>query len=161
MANRNEEHLGKALFKSMGDMGLLGVTIPEKYGGAGLGYVSYGLVATEVERVDSSFRSALSVQSSLVMYPIFAYGSEDMKNKYLPELANGNFVGCFGLTVSIIILDSWYMHSYLIRILLIILSPALLATFVLYAINRNPITGATHHQWTRDGDLMLVLMNIF
>lgn len=98
MANRNEEHLGKALFKSMGDMGLLGVTIPEKYGGAGLGYVSYGLVATEVERVDSSFRSALSVQSSLVMYPIFAYGSEDMKNKYLPELANGNFVGCFGLT---------------------------------------------------------------
>jgi len=98
MANRNEEHLGKALFKSMGDMGLLGVTIPEKYGGAGLGYVSYGLVATEVERVDSSFRSALSVQSSLVMYPIFAYGSEDMKSKYLPELATGNFVGCFGLT---------------------------------------------------------------
>lgn len=79
-------------------MGLLGPTIPSYYGGAGLNYVSYGLIAAEVERVDSSYRSAMSVQSSLVMHPIYAYGNEDMKRKYLPELASGNLVGCFGLT---------------------------------------------------------------
>ncbi len=83
----------------MGGMGFLGSTIPEYYGGAGLNYVSYGLMATEVERVDSSYRSAMSVQSSLVMHPIYAFGNEEMKKKYLPELARGNLVGCFGLTV--------------------------------------------------------------
>ena len=85
----------------MGSMGLLGPTIPETYGGAGLGYVSYGLIATEVERVDSAYRSAMSVQSSLVMHPIYAFASEELKRKYLPELAKGNLVGCFGLTVSV------------------------------------------------------------
>lgn len=99
-ANRHEETLDHNMMKQMGEVGMLGATIPESYGGAGLGYVSYGLLATEVERVDSSYRSAMSVQSSLVMYPIFAYGTEEMKRKYLPELASGNFVGCFGLTVS-------------------------------------------------------------
>lgn len=99
-ANRHEETLDHNMMKQMGEVGMLGATIPEAYGGAGLGYVSYGLLATEVERVDSSYRSAMSVQSSLVMYPIFAYGTEQMKRKYLPELASGNFVGCFGLTVS-------------------------------------------------------------
>jgi glutaryl-CoA dehydrogenase len=84
--------------QKMGAVGLLGPTLPEKYGGAGLGYVSYGLLTTEVERVDSAYRSAMSVQSSLVMYPIFAYASEELKLKYLPELAAGRFVGCFGLT---------------------------------------------------------------
>ena len=86
------------MLQAMGEMGLLGVTTPTKYGGGGLGYVSYGLITSQVEMVDSSFRSAVSVQSSLVMYPIFAYGSEYLKGKYLPELALGNFVGCFGLT---------------------------------------------------------------
>ena len=100
MANRNEEFLDHALMKQMGGLGLLGPTIPEKYGGAGLSYVSYGLIATEVERVDSAYRSAMSVQSSLVMHPIYAYGSEMQKRKYLPELAAGNLIGCFGLTVS-------------------------------------------------------------
>jgi len=98
MANRNEEVMDKSLMQDMGSLGLLGCTIPEKYGGAGLGYVSYGLITTEVERVDSAYRSAMSVQSSLVMYPIYAYGSEKQKMKYLPELAAGNFIGCFGLT---------------------------------------------------------------
>jgi len=98
MANRNEDTLDKSLMQEMGSLGLLGPTIPEKYGGAGLGYVSYGLIATEVERVDSAYRSAMSVQSSLVMYPIYAYGSEEQKMKYLPELAQGNMIGCFGLT---------------------------------------------------------------
>jgi len=98
LANRHEDTLGHEQMKSMGEMGMLGSTIPERYGGAGLSYVSYGLIATEVERVDSSYRSAMSVQSSLVMYPIYAFGSEDMKRKYLPELAQGNLVGCFGLT---------------------------------------------------------------
>jgi glutaryl-CoA dehydrogenase len=97
-ANRHEKTLDHELMKKMGDVGLLGPTIPEQYGGSGLGYVSYGLIATEVERVDSSYRSAMSVQSSLVMYPIFAYGTEEMKRKYLPELARGNLIGCFGLT---------------------------------------------------------------
>jgi len=85
-------------FLITGEVGMLGPTIPEVYGGAGLGYVSYGLLATEVERVDSAYRSAMSVQSSLVMYPIYAYGTEEMKRKYLPELASGNMIGCFGLT---------------------------------------------------------------
>lgn len=98
LANRNEDTMDKSMMQEMGALGLLGVTIPEKYGGAGLGYVSYGLVATEVERVDSAYRSAMSVQSSLVMYPINAYGSEEQKMKYLPELAQGNLIGCFGLT---------------------------------------------------------------
>ena len=82
----------------MGELGLLGATIPAEYGGAGLGYVSYGLVAREVERVDSGYRSAMSVQSSLVMHPIFAYGSEAQRRRYLPKLASGEWVGCFGLT---------------------------------------------------------------
>src|SRR3546814_16476231 len=81
----------------LGALGLLGATIPETYGGAGLGYVSYGLVAREVERVDSGYRSAMSVQSSLVMHPIHAYGSEALRRKYLPGLATGEKIGCFGL----------------------------------------------------------------
>ena len=100
MNNRNEVPFDHTDMQKMGQMGLLGPTIPEYYGGAGLGYVSYGLIAAEVERVDSSYRSAMSVQSSLVMHPIYAFGSEEMKLKYLPELAKGNLVGCFGLTVS-------------------------------------------------------------
>ncbi len=86
------------IFREMGEVGLLGVTIPETYGGLGTGYVSYGLVAREVERVDSGYRSMMSVQSSLVMYPIHAYGSEEQRVKYLPKLASGDFIGCFGLT---------------------------------------------------------------
>ncbi|MFA3915606.1 acyl-CoA dehydrogenase [Ruegeria hyattellae] len=86
------------IFREMGEMGLLGITIPEEYGGLGSGYVSYGLVAREIERVDSGYRSMMSVQSSLVMYPIYAYGSEDQRRKYLPKLASGAFIGCFGLT---------------------------------------------------------------
>ena len=87
-----------AIFREMGDMGLLGVTVPEQYGGLGGNYVSYGLVAREVERVDSGYRSMMSVQSSLVMYPIYAYGSEEQRMKYLPKLSSGEFLGCFGLT---------------------------------------------------------------
>src|SRR5215207_1217633 len=87
-----------AIFREMGELGLLGATIPETYGGAGLGHVAYGLVAREVERVDSGYRSAMSVQSSLVMYPIFAYGSEEIRRRFLPGLATGELVGCFGLT---------------------------------------------------------------
>ena len=86
------------IFREMGEMGLLGVTVPEQYGGIGAGYVSYGLVAREVERVDSGYRSMMSVQSSLVMYPIYAYGSEEQRQKYLPKLASGEYIGCFGLT---------------------------------------------------------------
>ncbi|MBN7786717.1 acyl-CoA dehydrogenase [Ponticoccus gilvus] len=86
------------IFAEMGQMGLLGVTVPEEYGGIGAGYVSYGLVAREVERVDSGYRSMMSVQSSLVMYPIYAYGSEEQRQKYLPKLASGEWIGCFGLT---------------------------------------------------------------
>ncbi len=86
------------LFPLMGEAGLLGVTIPEEYGGAGAGYVAYGLVAREIERVDSGYRSMASVQSSLVMYPIHAYGSDAQKEKYLPRLAGGQLIGCFGLT---------------------------------------------------------------
>ncbi len=87
-----------AIFREMGEAGLLGVTIPEDYGGLGLGYVALGLIAREVERIDSGFRSMLSVQSSLVMYPIHAYGSEEQKRRYLPKLATGELIGCFGLT---------------------------------------------------------------
>jgi glutaryl-CoA dehydrogenase len=93
-----DEHFDREIMSEMGALGLLGATIPEEYGGAGLGYVSYGLVAREVERVDSGYRSAMSVQSSLVMHPINAYGTEEQKRKYLPKLATGEWVGCFGLT---------------------------------------------------------------
>ena len=86
------------IFREMGTLGLLGVTVPEEYGGLGAGYVAYGVVAREVERVDSGYRSMMSVQSSLVMYPIYAYGSEEQRNKYLPGLAEGRLIGCFGLT---------------------------------------------------------------
>ncbi len=92
------EHFDRDILREMGALGLLGATIPNEYGGAGLGYVSYGLIARAVERVDSGYRSAMSVQSSLVMYPIFAYGSEEQRQKYLPRLASGELVGCFGLT---------------------------------------------------------------
>jgi glutaryl-CoA dehydrogenase len=93
-----EERVEPEIFREMGEMGLLGVTVPEEYGGLGAGYVTYGLVAREIERVDSGYRSMMSVQSSLVMYPIHAYGSEEQKRKYLPKLASGEFIGCFGLT---------------------------------------------------------------
>jgi len=92
------ESFDRAILSEMGELGLLGATIPNEYGGAGLGYVSYGLIARAVERVDSGYRSAMSVQSSLVMYPIHAYGSEEQRRKYLPGLASGEMVGCFGLT---------------------------------------------------------------
>jgi len=92
------EETDAGIFKEMGDMGLLGVTVPEEYGGLGGSYVSYGLVAREVERVDSGYRSMMSVQASLVMYPIYAYGSEAQRKKYLPKLAAGEWIGCFGLT---------------------------------------------------------------
>ena len=93
-----EEEVAPEIFRQMGDMGLLGITVPEEYGGLGAGYVTYGLVAREIERVDSGYRSMMSVQSSLVMYPIYAYGSEDQRQKYLPGLASGLLIGCFGLT---------------------------------------------------------------
>ncbi|MEI2417426.1 acyl-CoA dehydrogenase [Orrella sp. JC864] len=96
-AFRNE-HTDPAIFAEMGELGLLGATIPAEYGGAGLNYVSYGLIAREVERVDSGYRSMMSVQSSLVMVPINAFGSEAQKRKYLPKLARGEWIGCFGLT---------------------------------------------------------------
>jgi len=92
------EKTDPAIFREMGEMGLLGVTIPEEYGGIGASYVAYGLVAREIERVDSGYRSMMSVQSSLVMYPIYAYGSEEQRMKYLPKLASGEYIGCFGLT---------------------------------------------------------------
>lgn len=93
-----DEAFDRAIMREMGEIGLLGATLPEKYGGAGFGHVAYGLIAREVERVDSGYRSAMSVQSSLVMHPIFAYGSEAQRRKYLPKLASGEFIGCFGLT---------------------------------------------------------------
>jgi glutaryl-CoA dehydrogenase len=92
------EKMDTAIFREMGELGLFGPTIPADYGGAGLNYVSYGLIAREIERVDSGFRSIMSVQSSLVMVPIFEFGSEAQKQKYLPRLATGEWVGCFGLT---------------------------------------------------------------
>ncbi len=93
-----EERYDPEVVREMGELGLLGPTIPEDYGGAGLGYVAYGLITREIERVDSGYRSSMSVQSSLVMHPIFAYGSEAQRKKYLPKLASGEMVGCFGLT---------------------------------------------------------------
>jgi glutaryl-CoA dehydrogenase len=93
-----EERFDRKTLAEMGALGLLGPTIPEEYGGAGLGYVAYGLIAREIERVDSGYRSAASVQSSLVMHPIYAYGTEAQRRKYLPKLATGEMVGCFGLT---------------------------------------------------------------
>jgi glutaryl-CoA dehydrogenase len=93
-----DEDFDREIMREMGELGLLGATIPTEYGGAGLNYVSYGLVARAVERVDSGYRSAMSVQSSLVMHPIHAYGSEEQRMKYLPRLASGEWVGCFGLT---------------------------------------------------------------
>ena len=92
------EQTDPEIFREMGASGLLGVTIPEEYGGVGAGYVAYGLVAREVERIDSGYRSMMSVQSSLVMFPIHAYGSEEQRMKYLPKLASGEWIGCFGLT---------------------------------------------------------------
>ena len=94
----SKEHTDPAIFAEMGEQGLLGITLPEAYGGAAASYVAYGLVAREVERVDSGYRSMMSVQSSLVMYPIYAYGSEEQRMEYLPKLARGEWIGCFGLT---------------------------------------------------------------
>ena len=96
-AHRHET-FDPAIFAEMGELGLLGCTIPEEYGGAGLGHVAYGLVAREIERVDSGYRSTMSVQSSLVMYPIWAYGTDEQRRRWLPALARGEKVGCFGLT---------------------------------------------------------------
>ncbi len=96
-ANRHET-FDPTIFREMGEMGMLGSTMPEKYGCAGSSYVAYGLVGREVERVDSGYRSAMSVQSSLVMFPIYAYGSEEQRQKFLPKLATGEWIGCFGLT---------------------------------------------------------------
>ncbi|CAO3439047.1 acyl-CoA dehydrogenase [Azospirillum endophyticum] len=93
-----EERFDREIMTEMGELGLLGPTIPEEYGGPGVSHVAYGLVAREVERVDSGYRSAMSVQSSLVMHPIYSYGSEEQKKKWLPRLATGELVGCFGLT---------------------------------------------------------------
>src|SRR5246500_2539796 len=90
-----EERFDREIMSEMGALGLLGATVPEEYGGAGLGYVAYGLIAREVERVDSGYRSAMSVQSSLVMYPVYAYGNEALRRKFLPKLATGEMVGCF------------------------------------------------------------------
>jgi glutaryl-CoA dehydrogenase len=98
LAANREGNFNPDILREMGELGLIGSTIPQEYGGAGLGYVSYGLIAREVERVDSGFRSLMSVQSSLVMYPIYAYGSEAQRRKYLHKLASGELVGCFGLT---------------------------------------------------------------
>src|SRR5690242_7785242 len=96
-ANR-KEIFHTEIMREFGEMGLLGITVPETYGGAGLGYVAYGLAAREVERVDSGYRSAMSVQSSLVMHPIYAFGSEEQRRRFLPKLATGEMIGCFGLT---------------------------------------------------------------
>ena len=96
-ANRHE-HFDRDIYREMAELGMLGATLPEEQGGAGLNYVCYGLIAREVERVDSSYRSAMSVQSSLVIYPITAYGTEEQRARYLPKLVSGEWVGCFGLT---------------------------------------------------------------
>ncbi|MCC6887406.1 MAG: acyl-CoA dehydrogenase [Hyphomicrobiales bacterium] len=93
-----EEHFERAVVNEMGELGLLGPTLPEEYGGSALGEVCYGLIAREIERADSGYRSVMSVQSSLVMYPIYAYGTEAQRRKYLPKLASGEILGCFGLT---------------------------------------------------------------
>ncbi|WP_292978850.1 acyl-CoA dehydrogenase family protein, partial [Paracoccus sp. UBA5162] len=98
IAAYRDETTDPDIFREMGEMGLLGVTIPEEFGGIGASYVAYGLIAREVERVDSGYRSMMSVQSSLVMYPIHAYGSDAQRRRYLPKLASGEWIGCFGLT---------------------------------------------------------------
>ncbi len=98
IAAYRDEIADPGVFREMGEAGLLGLTVPEAYGGLGASYVTYGLVAREIERVDSGYRSMMSVQSSLVMYPIYAYGSEEQRQKYLPKLASGELIGCFGLT---------------------------------------------------------------
>jgi glutaryl-CoA dehydrogenase len=98
LKGNTEEYFDKSIAQEMGEMGLLGVNIPEEYGGAGASYTAYGLVAREVERVDSGYRSFMSVQSSLVMYPISIFGTEEQKQKYIPRLAAGEIIGCFGLT---------------------------------------------------------------
>ncbi|MEM1363354.1 MAG: acyl-CoA dehydrogenase [Pseudomonadota bacterium] len=98
LAAYRDEVTDPDIFREMGEMGLLGVTLPEHYGGLGASYVAYGLIAREIERVDSGYRSMMSVQSSLVMYPIYAYGTEAQRTKYLPKLARGELIGCFGLT---------------------------------------------------------------
>ena len=97
MANRNET-FDREILNELGELGLLGSTLPEKYGGSEVNYVSYGLIAREIERIDSGYRSAMSVQSSLVIHPIYSYGTEEQKSKYLPKLLSGELVGCFGLT---------------------------------------------------------------
>ena len=97
MANRNET-FDRNILTELGELGLLGPTLPAKYGGSEVNYVSYGLIAREIERIDSGYRSAMSVQSSLVIHPIYSYGSEEQKSKYLPKLLSGELVGCFGLT---------------------------------------------------------------
>ena len=97
LANRNET-FDRAIYHEMAELGMLGATLPEEHGGAGLNYVCYGLIAREVERVDSGYRGAMSVQSSLVMYPIYVYGTDAQREKYLPKLVSGDWVGCFGLT---------------------------------------------------------------
>ena len=100
IADSRDEKFDRSIMTEMGELGLLGCTLPEEYGGANLGYIAYGLAARAVEAVDSSYRSAMSVQSSLVMYPIHAYGSEEQRRKWLPKLASGEAIGCFGLTES-------------------------------------------------------------
>jgi len=98
LKGNTEEYFDRSIAKEMGDMGLLGINIPEEYGGAGASYTAYGLVAREVERVDSGYRSFMSVQSSLVMYPISVFGTEEQKHRFIPRLAAGEIIGCFGLT---------------------------------------------------------------
>ena len=98
LEGNTNEYFDKKIAKELGDMGLLGVNIPEEYGGAGASYTAYGLVAREVERVDSGYRSFMSVQSSLVMYPISIFGTEEQKHRFIPRLASGEMIGCFGLT---------------------------------------------------------------
>ncbi|SQH78157.1 glutaryl-CoA dehydrogenase [Shewanella benthica] len=115
MANRNE-HFDREIMNELGELGLLGATLPEKYACSNINYVSYGLVAREIERVDSGYRSAMSVQSSLVMYPIYAYGSEEQRLKYLPKLAKGEWIGCFGLTEPDVGSDSGAMKTRAERI---------------------------------------------
>ena len=98
IADYREESFDKSIMEAMGEMGLLGITVDEKYGGGGMNHVCYGLAAREIERVDSGYRSAMSVQSSLVMYPIETFGTDDQKERFLPALASGKMIGCFGLT---------------------------------------------------------------
>ena len=115
MANRHE-NFDREIMNEMGEMGLLGSTLPEEYGGVGANHVMYGLIAREVERIDSGYRSAMSVQSSLVMYPIFTYGTEAQRRKYLPKLASGEWVGCFGLTEPDAGSDPGSMKTHAVRV---------------------------------------------